>query len=170
MRATPYIIIVKTRIRSMNELDMDAPSYLIIFSRDIFLCHILNRYKNKCGVRCKNAIVVDMERRHHQLETRTTDDELQAFYAMIVFLVCVVCAKEPEFSCEYCDKVYKQEGRYHAHLAKCKVKVDTDSGRSSSSSSEISELLRQNREMMVLLQKQQETIQALVSQLVVSGP
>lgn len=166
---TTYIIIVKTRIRSMNELDMDAPSYLIIFSRDIFLCHILNRYKNKCGVRCKNAIVVDMERRHHQLETRTTDDELQAFYAMIVFLVCVVCAKEPEFSCEYCDKVYKQEGRYHAHLAKCKVKVDTDSGRSSSSS-EISELLRQNREMMVLLQKQQETIQALVSQLVVSGP
>jgi hypothetical protein len=110
-----------------------------------------------------------MERRHHQLETRTTDDELQAFYAMIVFLVCVVCSKEPEFSCEYCDKVYKQEGRYHAHLAKCKVNVDTDSGRLSSSSSEISELLRQNREMMVLLQKQQETIQALVSQLVVSG-
>jgi hypothetical protein len=107
--------------------------------------------------------------RHQQLETRTTNVELQAFYAMIVFLVCVVCSKEPEFSCEYCDKVYKQEGRYHAHLAKCKVKVDTDSGRSSSSS-EISELLRQNREMMVLLQKQQETIQALVSQLVVSGP
>ena len=162
---TPYIIIVEIRIRSMNELDMGDPSFLIIFSRDIFLCHILNRYKNKCGVRCKNAIVVDMERRHHQLETRTTDDELQAFYAMIVFLVCVVCAKEPEFSCEYCDKVYKQEGRYHTHLAKCKVKVDTDSGRSTSSS-EISELLRQNREMMVLLQKQQETIQALVSQLV----
>jgi len=108
---------------------------------------------------------------HHQLGTRRTDDELQAFYAMIVFLVCVVCAKEPEFSCEYCDKVYKQEGRYHAHLAKCKVKVDSGSGwssSSSSSSSEISELLRQNREMMVLLQKQQETIQALVSQLVVS--
>ena len=151
----------------MNELDMGDPSFLIIFSRDIFLCHILNRYKNICGVRCKNAIV-DMER-HQQLETRTTNVELQAFYAMIVFLVCVVCSKEPEFSCEYCDKVYKQEGRYHAHLAKCKVKVDTDSGRSSSSS-EISELLRQNREMMVLLQKQQETIQALVSQLVVSGP
>lgn len=154
----------------MNELGMDVPSIVIIFSRDIFLCHILNRYKNKCGVRCKNAIVIDMNR-HPQLETRTTDDELQAFLAMIVFLVCVVCAKEPEFSCEYCDKVYKQEGRYHAHLAKCKMKVDTGSGwsSSSSSSSEISELLRQNREMMVLLQKQQETIQALVSQLVVSG-
>jgi len=156
----------------MNELGMDVPSCLIIFSHDIFLCRILNRYKNKCGVRCKNAVVA-MERRHHQLETRTTDDELQAFYAMIVFLVCVVCAKEPEFSCEYCDKVYKQEGRYHAHLAKCKVKVDTASGwssSSSSSSSEISELLRQNRVMLVLLQKQQETIQALVSQLVVSRP
>jgi hypothetical protein len=128
---------------------------------------IRNRYKNKYGLTCKNAVVVAMECR--QLETRTINDELQAFYAMIVFLVCVVCAKEPEFSCEYCDKVYKQEGRYHAHLANCKVKADdTASGwsSSSSSSSEISELLRQNREMMVLLQKQQETIQALVSQLV----
>jgi len=126
---------------------------------------IRNRYKNKYSVRCNNAVVVDMER-HHQV--KTTDDELQAFYAMIVLLICVVCSKEPEFSCEYCHKVYKQEGRYHAHLAKCKVKVDTDSGwsSSSSSSSEISELLRQNREMMALLQKQQETIQALVSQLV----
>ena len=154
----------------MNELDMGDPSFLIIFSRDIFLCHILNRYKNKCGVTCKNAIV-DMER-HQQLETRTTDDELQAFYAMIVFLVCVVCSKEPEFSCEYCDKVYKQEGRYHAHLAKCKVNVDTDSGRlssSSSSSSEISELLRQNREMIDIMRKQQETIQMLVAGLAGGG-
>lgn len=104
-----------------------------------------------------------------------TDDELQAFYAMIVFLICAECSKEPEIRCEKCDKVYKQLGRYHAHLAKCNdVKVldgrrgggdgGVDGG-AGVSASEFSELLRQNREMMVLLQKQQETIQTLVSQL-----
>ena len=102
------------------------------------------------------------------------DDELQAFYAMIVFLICAECSKEPEIRCEKCDKVYKQMGRYHAHLAKCNdVKVPDgrpggDGGGAGVSASEFSELLRQNREMMVLLQKQQETIQTLVSQLVVS--
>jgi len=105
-----------------------------------------------------------------------TDDEVQAFYAMIVLLVCVECSKEPEFRCENCGKAYKQEGWYHAHLAKCRVK-EPDDGRSggggggggaSVSASEFAELLRQNREMMALLQKQQETIQTLVSQLVVS--
>ena len=123
---------------------------------------------------------------------KRTDDEVQAFYAMFVLLICVECSKEPEFSCENCDKVYKQEGRYHAHIAKCAVK-DTGwsgggggggggsggggggggSGCGSGSrgcltikSSEFDELLRQNREMLALLQKQQETIQTLVSQLV----
>lgn len=115
---------------------------------------------------------------------KRTDDEVQAFYAMFVLLICVACSKEPEFSCKYCDKVYKQEGRYHAHIAKCAVK-DTGwngggggvggSGASGSGdtgecisikSSEFDELLRQNRDMLALLQKQQETIQTLVSQLV----
>lgn len=107
-----------------------------------------------------------------------TNGEVQAFYAMIVLLVCVECSKEPEFRCENCDKAYKQEGRYHAHLAKCRVK-EPDDGRCGGggggggvgacvSASEFAELLRQNREMMALLQKQQETIQTLVSQLVVS--
>ena len=114
---------------------------------------------------------------------KRTDDEVQAFYAMFVLLICVECSKEPEFRCEYCDKLYKQEGRYHAHIVKCAVK-DTGwsgggggggggSGCGSGSggcltikSSEFDELLRQNREMLALLQKQQETIQTLVSQLV----
>jgi hypothetical protein len=102
---------------------------------------------------------------------KRTDDEVQAFYAMFVLLICVVCSKEPEFRCECCDKVYKQEGRYHAHIAKCTVK-DTGWGGGEGSvsvtiqSSEFDELLRQNREMLVLLQKQQETIQTLVSQFV----
>jgi len=110
------------------------------------------------------------------------DDEVQAFYAMIVLLVCVECSKEPEFCCENCGKVYKQEGWYHAHLAKCRVKEPDDDGwcvggggggggsggGACVSASEFTELLRQNREMMALLQKQQETIQTLVSRLVVS--
>jgi len=109
------------------------------------------------------------------------DDEVQAFYAMIVLLVCVECSKEPEFRCENCGKVYKQEGRYHTHIAKCQVKEPDDvwcsgggggggggAGGGGVSASEFTELLRQNREMMALLQKQQETIQTLVSQLVAS--
>lgn len=106
-----------------------------------------------------------------------TDDERRAFLAMIVFLICVECAKEPEFRCDYCGKVYKQEGRYHSHIAKCNMKEDSEWGCIAGiarpvetschvSTSEFSELLRQNREMMVLLQKQQETIQVLVAQLV----
>ena len=79
---------------------------------------------------------------------------------IIAFLIIVECAKEPEYICDYCDKVYKQEGRYRAHMMKC---VDKDT---QISASEFSVLLRQNNEMMVLLQKQQETIQLLVSQLV----
>lgn len=106
----------------------------------------------------------------------TIDDEVQAFYAMIVLLVCVECSKEPEFRCENCGKAYKQEGWYHAHLAKCRVKESNDGwcvgggggGGGGVSASEFTELLRQNREMMALLQKQQETIQTLVSRLVVS--
>lgn len=112
---------------------------------------------------------------------KRTDDEVQAFYAMFVLLICVACSKEPEFRCEYCDKVYKQQGWYHAHIAKCAVKDkgwgggggggggsgsgDTG-GCISIKSSEFDELLRQNRDMLALLQKQQETIQTLVSQLV----
>lgn len=106
---------------------------------------------------------------------KRTDDEVQAFYAMFVLLICVACSKEPEFRCENCDKVYKQEGRYHAHIAKCVVK-DTGWGGGGSGcgggglvtiqSSEFDELLRQNREMLALLKKQQETIQTLVSQFV----
>ena len=98
-----------------------------------------------------------------------TDDAVRAFLAMIVLLICVDCAKEPEYRCEKCDKVYKQEARYHAHVAKCVDKYTAlvrPTAEAVVSASDFSELLRQNREMMVLLQKQQETIQVLVSQLV----
>jgi hypothetical protein len=97
-----------------------------------------------------------------------TDDAVRAFLAMIVLLICVECAKEPEYLCDYCDKVYKQEARYHAHVAKC-VEKDTPLLRPVEgavvSAADFSVLLRQNHEMMVLLQKQQETIQLLVAQL-----
>jgi len=97
-----------------------------------------------------------------------TDDAVRAFLAMIVLLICVECAKEPEYRCKNCDKVYKQEARYRAHVAKC-VDKDTALVRATDafvSATDFSELLRQNREMMILLQKQQETIQVLVAQLV----
>ena len=96
-------------------------------------------------------------------------DHVRAFLALIVFLACVECAKEPEYICEYCDKVYKQEARYRAHVVKC-VEKDTPAAPAPApalivSASDFSELLRQNREMMTLLQQQQLTIQVLVTQL-----
>lgn len=80
---------------------------------------------------------------------------------LIAFIVCVECAKEPEYRCEKCDKSYKQEGRYKTHIAACGRDVSV----SDVSVSDISDLLRQNREIMDLIRKQQETIQLLVSQL-----
>ena len=44
---------------------------------------------------------------------------------VIAFLIIVECAKEPEYCCENCDKVYKQEARYKAHIAGCIVVGDT---------------------------------------------
>lgn len=103
---------------------------------------------------------------NHVQPIQRTDNDLLAYFALFVFLICVECAKEPEFRCKKCDKVYKQEGRYNTHIAKC-IDKDTDTYTERVvSPTEISELVRQNREMMELLQKQQETIQLLVSQLV----
>lgn len=84
-----------------------------------------------------------------------------AIMVIIAFVICVQCAKPPEYRCEKCDKLYKQESRYHAHIASC----GNDGGGGGVSSSDVSELLRQNREMMEIMRKQQETIQLLVSQL-----
>lgn len=80
---------------------------------------------------------------------------------ILAFIICVECAKEPEYCCENCNKVYKQEARYKAHIATCIV-GDTREV----SPSDFSELLRQNREMMDIMRKQQETIQLLVAQLI----
>jgi hypothetical protein len=87
-----------------------------------------------------------------------------ALALIIAFILCVECAKEPEYRCEYCDKTYKQEGRYKAHIAVCDTR-DSPAFAASVSAADFSELLRQNREMMELMRKQQETIQLLVTQL-----
>ena len=104
-------------------------------------------------------------------ETDGIECEVRAFLAFIVFIICVECAKEPEYICEYCDKVYKQEARHRAHVAKC-VEKDTPPPAPAMRAEalvvcadDFSELLRQNREMMSLLQQQQLTIQVLVAQL-----
>ena len=89
---------------------------------------------------------------------------------IIAFIVCVECAKEPEYCCENCDKVYKQESRYNAHIAVCGVGAGTATRMTTTtattattvSASDFSELLRQNREMIDIMRKQQETIQMLV--------
>ena len=115
-----------------------------------------NEYKNRTGISCKNEI------KTHRMEYQ------DAIALMIAFIVCVECAKEPEYCCENCDKVYKQETRYNAHIAVCGVgvgvgdAVTTATATTTVSASDFSELLRQNREMIDIMRKQQETIQMLV--------
>jgi len=84
-----------------------------------------------------------------------------AMIVLVAFIICIDCAKEPEYCCENCNKVYKQEARYKAHIATCIVGDPPEV-----SPSDFSELLRQNREMMDIMRKQQETIQLLVAQLI----
>ena len=100
---------------------------------------------------------------------------------VIAFLIIVECAKEPEYRCENCDKVYKQEARYKAHIGGCIV-GDTIQAEAKVplvrivgdtipvSAEDFSELLRQNREMMTMLRSQQETIQLLVDRLTAPAP
>lgn len=94
---------------------------------------------------------------------------------IIAFLIIIECAKEPEYRCENCDKVYKQEARYKAHIGGCIVVGDTIPAEKAAapglvSAEDFSELLRQNREMMTMLRSQQETIQLLVVRLTASAP
>jgi hypothetical protein len=103
-----------------------------------------------------------------------------AIIMIVAFIICVDCAKVPEYRCENCDKVYKQESRYKAHIVGC-IDIDTAEGIRGGgggggggvgmdilppSAADFSELLRQNREMMEMMRKQQDTIQLLVAQLV----
>lgn len=110
-------------------------------------------------------------------------DELREFFmAMIAFLIIVEISKEPEYICQYCGRVYKQEVRYNTHLrnehagvgadAGTKingVKHDADDARDRDnapvckpSTDVIAEILRQNSEMLDIIRKQQETISALL--------
>ena len=103
-----------------------------------------------------------------------------AIALIIAFLIIIECAKEPEYRCENCDKVYKQEARYKAHIAGCIVVGDTILGVTKVpvapvaagmvSAEDFSELLRQNREMMAMMRSQQETIQLLVDRLTAQAP
>ena len=119
-------------------------------------------------VSCKNALVME-NRVQPSSSISSSDDgidgEIRAFLALIVFIICVECAKEPEYICHYCDKVYKQEARYRAHVVKCVEKDTPPAPALVACADDFSELLRQNREMMSLLQKQQTTIEVLVAQL-----
>ena len=102
------------------------------------------------------------------MEYTYDDRDRDAVLALIIaFVMCVECAKEQEYRCENCDKTYKQEGRYNAHIAVCDTRDVPAPAPAPGmvSATDFSELLRQNREMMELMRKQQETIQILVAQL-----
>lgn len=92
--------------------------------------------------------------------------DLLAYFAFFVFLICVECAKDPVFHCENCNKVYKQEGRFRVHLSRCIAGAGAEK---QISATDLSELLKQNREMMSIIQKQNETIQVLVEHLSKTG-
>jgi hypothetical protein len=109
-------------------------------------------------------------------------DDADAVAFVITYLICVELSKEPEYKCEYCNKVYKQEARYITHIGGC-IEKDTrpigppPMGRIEKDTpllpmpppppmldnTTVMELLRQNGEMLELLRKQQETIQMLVA-------
>ena len=118
------------------------------------------------GISCKNEVTVVAHRMEYQEDTLFYSRD--AIMMVFAFIVCVECAKEPEYCCENCDKVYKQETRYNAHIAVCGVRVGvgdamtTATATATVSASDFSELLRQNREMIDIMRKQQETIQMLV--------
>jgi len=115
---------------------------------------------------CVTNIRVTREVSYNNALNMEINGEVRAFLALIVFILCVECSKEPEYICEHCGKAYKQEARHRAHVAKC---VDGDTPPPPPPqrvcADDFAELLRQNREMMSLLQKQQTTIQLLVTQL-----
>lgn len=113
-------------------------------------------------------------------------DELREFFmAMIAFLIIVEISKEPEYICQYCGRVYKQEARYNTHLRNEHAGVGADTGTKincvkhdahdnrdaddhdnapvcNKSNDVITEILRQNSEMLDIIRKQQETISALL--------
>ena len=73
---------------------------------------------------CVTNIRVTREVSYNNALNMEINGEVRAFLALIVFILCVECSKEPEYICEYCDKAYKQEARYRAHVVKC-VEKDT---------------------------------------------
>ena len=105
----------------------------------------------------------------------TDADELREFFMeMIAFLIIVEISKEPEYICEYCGRVYKQEARYNTHLRNEHASVGSGGGVGAKikgvdavpvckpSTDVITEILRQNSEMLDIIRKQQETISALL--------
>jgi len=96
-------------------------------------------------------------------------------YIMTILLIIITnLSKEPEYICEYCGRVYKQEARYNTH-----IREHTISGVQSMQTHDthwhypvntpeihndniIMELLKQNRDMMDMLKQQQDTITILL--------
>ena len=89
---------------------------------------------------------------------------------MIALLIIVEISKEPEYICEFCGQIYKQETRYNSHIKKAHHQPDLlvnpdmciDNDTYKPNSDIIMELLRQNRDMIDMLKQQQDTISLLL--------
>lgn len=98
------------------------------------------------------------------------NDHHTIYIAMIALLIIVEISKEPEYICEFCGQIYKQEARYNSHIKKAHhqpcLSVNQDmcvvKDTSIPNSDIIMELLRQNRDMIDILKQQQDTISLLL--------
>lgn len=115
----------------------------------------------------------------HTLEYSINDDD---YIFIIIMLILIDLSNEPEYTCEICGRVYKQETRYNTHIRE-HTQIQTimqpciadtiqhtrmdESGRvvnksEIQSNDIIMELLKQNRDMMDMIKQQQETISLLI--------
>jgi hypothetical protein len=120
------------------------------------------------------------------------DDIREIFEAMILFIIISELSKAPQYVCEYCMRSYKQESWYRSHIQqvhniqqvhsipqvhnkpniddqnKMNESIDEIKQPSISSSSTlisvdvVTELLKQNRDMLDMIKQQQDTICALL--------
>jgi hypothetical protein len=109
------------------------------------------------------------------------DDPLVIIMAMIAFCIIIEISKEPEYICEHCGRLYKQESRYKTHIEHAHhhpipqpttadaiwcIEKDTPTPTLRTISTDntvVMELLRQNRDMLDMLKKQQDTISLLLN-------
>ena len=112
---------------------------------------------------------------HQNHQTQTND----LYTEIIAWIIIAELSKEPEYICEICGRIYKQETRYHSHIQTQHPPQQSDSVVTGNdhggvnkcvvndtriSDDIVVELLRQNRDMMEMIKQQQDTIALLIRQ------